>query len=546
MSEETETSQYLSQRFQIYPTKEQEEVLLALGEQCRLMYNFTLLKKRRIWEAIKEFPEDKRTKKDPSLWDWNNSLPQLKKNFPDYQIIHSKVCQNIMARIDTEYKSFFGKWQAGDVTARPPSLRAKDSVFTMRYTQSGFYFRDDQLQLSHKHLSKVKLHFNIGRPHRVKRIGNQTYILDPYITKPKGLDIKRDVKGRWFVSIRYKFDIPPFENNGKVNAFDLGVSNLFAGVNTDCDTLIIKNRRADKYWKHRIEGKPTKKKDGTKRRPGIMFMRDHCFGANRRKKNKNKEVNEKKKKANKKKKTTNKKSKNGKNNGSKKGNGNKNYTPLKADRKSNKYKKYDKRLKKMHYKMSCQMKDHQHKMSKFLVQFCPESILVVGDLDIKNMARKKGGTGSAKQNAINETLNHSSHNSGSLGRTPRMVHYKARLVGKRVVEVSERGSTMTCCICGRKKKRDTTERTIICECGCGIDRDLNGAVWILMEFINNRKDYCEMKTPTGKLKYPFLTKQPSRDEVAFLDRWARYRKTALSASSRDSGLDIIPKNFKNG
>ena len=162
------------------------------------------------------------------------------------------------------------------------------------------------------------------------------------------------------------------------------------------------------------------------------------------------------------------------------------------------------------------------------------------------MARKKKGTGSAVKNAINQTLNHSSHNSGSLGRTPRLLHYKARLVGKRMVEVSERGSTMTCCICGRKKRRPTTERTIQCECGCEIHRDLNGAVLILEEFITKKEDYAEVKKPNGKLKYPFLTKQPSMDEVSFRQRWDRVRQTALSKGNKDGGLAPIPKNFKNG
>ena len=151
MSEESETAQYLAQRIRIYPTEEQERVLLDLCEQCRLLYNFTLIKKRRIWEAIKDLPSKERTKKDPSVWDWNDSLPKLKKHYPDYKMVHSKVLQNIMARIDGEYKSFFGKWGAGDKTARPPSLRAKGFVFTMHYSQSGFYFRDDLLKLSHKH-----------------------------------------------------------------------------------------------------------------------------------------------------------------------------------------------------------------------------------------------------------------------------------------------------------------------------------------------------------------------------------------------------------
>ena len=54
------------------------------------------------------------------------------------------------------------------------------------------------------------------------------------------------------------------------------------------------------------------------------------------------------------------------------------------------------------------------------------------------------------------------------------------------------------------KKRAIFERTITCDCGNLMDRDLNSAINIMVKFLDS------------KHKYDFLSQEPSLDEESFL------------------------------
>ncbi|MBD3214200.1 MAG: transposase [Candidatus Lokiarchaeota archaeon] len=609
MEKEDENSVFLGQKIRIFPDPDQKEVLWDLAEKTRKIYNMGLDERRKNYEEIKDLPKKEKRKRKLTVNKQIKKLPQFKEENPEYKWVYSQVYQQALKRLNQDYNSFFNKRKNGDETARPPGFRSgryKNNFFTMRYPQvnSGVYFRNNQIQLTHKHPKKdVKLHFDMRSAHREKKIGGYNYILDPFINDPQIIEVKKDKKDWFFICLTYKFETPPFEDNGKVNAFDLGVSNLVAGVNTNLETMIIKNRRADLYWKRRTEGKPpkkpnpkyakkpdnnptekaddkSKKKQKRKRKKfGIMFMRDHCFGANRGKKNKNKKENQKKKEKTNKEVKKNNQRKRKENLESDYINISYLFNPqLDPKRKSRKYKKYDKKRARMQHKMSCQMKDYQHQIAYFLTHYCQESILVIGDLSVKEMAKHKPGTGKSLLNAKNETKNHSSHNSGSLGRFSRLLADKSKQVGKRIVKVDEYNTTKKCCICGKLKKRDTDERTIICNtCKSNMDRDLNGGVNILFEYLDHRIFYANIREgdlrrseqeklklkerkqgnkkstsnkkeqDRSKLLYPFIRKQPSMDEVSCKEKWGRLRQTALSScKSGDRGFAVIPKRFKNG
>ncbi|TFF97227.1 MAG: transposase, partial [Promethearchaeota archaeon] len=67
---------------------------------------------------------------------------------------------------------------------------------------------------------------------------------------------------KWIVSITYEFQEPKYMDNRKYQAIDLGVSNLVSAVNLDGKFVQIKNRRADQYWKEKLEE--------------VQSKRDHC------------------------------------------------------------------------------------------------------------------------------------------------------------------------------------------------------------------------------------------------------------------------------
>ncbi len=183
---------------------------------------------------------------------------------------------------------------------------------------------------------------------------------------------------------------------------------------------------------------------------------------------------------------------------------------------SKKWNNYHRKLGKMQRKCANQLRDFQHKISKKIATHTKANTIIVGDLNVKEMAKKKKSSGNAQKNKANKTLNHSIYNTGSLGRFVEFLTYKAKLVGKRVIRIDESFTTQRCCICGKLKKRSLGERTIQCDCGNHLDRDFNSAINIMVNFLQN------------KHKYDFLSHQPSLNEVFFLQKKDLLRYTAPS------------------
>ncbi|MBD3215115.1 MAG: helix-turn-helix domain-containing protein, partial [Candidatus Lokiarchaeota archaeon] len=102
----------LTQKIRIYPTNEQMNVLWALSEKCRLMYNFALSDRITNWKEQKEFPKNERNY--ISYTRQQNKLPQIKRKYPEYRWVYSKVLQMVLRNLDGNYKSFFALWKNGD------------------------------------------------------------------------------------------------------------------------------------------------------------------------------------------------------------------------------------------------------------------------------------------------------------------------------------------------------------------------------------------------------------------------------------------------
>ena len=123
------------------------------------------------------------------------------------------------------------------------------------------------------------------------------------------------------------------------------------------------------------------------------------------------------------------------------------------------------------------------------------------------MTHKKKGTYNAKKNKAHKTLNHSVQNTGYMSRFVEFLTYKAEKIGKRIIRIDEFKTTKACCKCGKLKKRLIFERSITCDCGNHIDRDLNSTINIMTRFL------------ASKHKYDFLSHTPSVDEESFLTQW---------------------------
>jgi putative transposase len=63
----------------------------------------------------------------------------------------------------------------------------------------------------------------------------------------------KELQQNWFVVITNQYDEPKYNDNGKYQTIDLGVSNLISAVNLDGKFIQFKNCRVDLYWKKKIK-----------------------------------------------------------------------------------------------------------------------------------------------------------------------------------------------------------------------------------------------------------------------------------------------------
>lgn len=126
-------------------------------------------------------------------------------------------------------------------------------------------------------------------------------------------------------------------------------------------------------------------------------------------------------------------------------------------------------------KSANQLKDSQHKLSRKIVDNTKAKTIIVGDLNTKKMS----------QTSNSKARSRSLQNTGSISRLVGFLTYKSKIIGKRIIEINERNTSKTCCVCGVKKDMPLEQRQYICDCGNNIDRDKNSAVNIMLRYLSN-------------------------------------------------------------
>lgn len=239
----------LTKKIKIHPTEEQVDVLWKLSEQCRLVYNFALAERKETWK------EEQRSVK---YVEQQNKLPELKRQYPAYNIVYSKVLQSVLKKLDANYKSFFSLRKNGDKSARPPNFRSRKYFMTLVYNQSGFRIDGNTIIFSHK-VNDICLLFDVQgilNSSRIKQI--EIYNNDPY-----------KAKGDFFITVTC--DVSPlieYVDNNQYQAIDLGITKIVTAVNTQGKFFETKTPRSDQYWNAKIDS--------------IKSRRDHCKKGSKR------------------------------------------------------------------------------------------------------------------------------------------------------------------------------------------------------------------------------------------------------------------------
>ena len=127
----------------------------------------------------------------------------------------------------------------------------------------------------------------------------------------------------------------------------------------------------------------------------------------------------------------------------------------------------------LHHRWSERRTHFFHSLAKHIVQRCVErdvGRINVGDLE----GVRKDENGNSKNWGRHGNLD---LHGWAFDRFTNILEYKAKVEGIEVVEVSERDTSKTCCVCGREDDSQRVERGLyVCEeCDAAFNADVNGA-----------------------------------------------------------------------
>jgi len=155
---------------------------------------------------------------------------------------------------------------------------------------------------------------------------------------------------------------------------------------------------------------------------------------------------------------------------------------------SNRY-KAKQRLGVLFERVENQRNDFLHKVSTDLVS--KNKIICIEKLGINQMMSKER----------NHFWNRRNFADVSWGKFVSMLKFKAESAGTKIIEVNPRNTSKKCSNCGELQSMPLSQRTYFCDCGLGLDRDVNSAINILAQGLG----CAENETESSSMKHEAIT-----------------------------------------
>ncbi len=163
--------------YRLYPTPHQEVLLNNVLQECRWLYNCFLEQRKSSYET---------TGKGPTLYDQQNTIPQLKLQRSSLESVYSQVLQNVAMRVDLTFQAFFRRVK---VRENPGYPRFKSShryhSFTYPQVPHRCSFNPDSVSLAKIGLVKAVIHRELQGI-------------------PKTCTVRRSSTGKWYVVVACK------------------------------------------------------------------------------------------------------------------------------------------------------------------------------------------------------------------------------------------------------------------------------------------------------------------------------------------------------
>jgi len=143
-----------TERYRLYPTKKQTNILKYTLAICTDVYNSILGERKYEYEV---------NRKSVSKYDMDGKIVKWKVEHPELEDVHSQVLQNVSDRADKAYRNFFRRVKAKLNPGYPRFKNHDDGCRSFTYTQHGFAWDEDgKLKLSKIGSIKVKQHREIN------------------------------------------------------------------------------------------------------------------------------------------------------------------------------------------------------------------------------------------------------------------------------------------------------------------------------------------------------------------------------------------------
>ena len=193
----------LTYRFRLYPSRAQEQRLLATLDSCRWLYNHFLERLNR-----------KESGKTPQRYELQVTLPKLKHEHPELKQVHSKVLQMVLHQLYSNLRALAELKRNGRKVGR---LRFKERGWfkSFTYNQSGFKTIEGHGKRRELWLSEI---------------GSIPIVLHRELDgEVKQIHIKRERSGKWFACFSVEVEeAPKTEKFSKTVGIDLGITHYTA------------------------------------------------------------------------------------------------------------------------------------------------------------------------------------------------------------------------------------------------------------------------------------------------------------------------------
>lgn len=163
-----------SYKFRIYPNRRQERRLIQTLHGLRLLYNAALEQRRLAWRY---------NKKNLTVYEQINELPELRRAFPEYREIYAQVLQDVLKRVDNAFKLFFRRLKNRNGKAGYPRYKNESRYDSFTYPQAyngSVKFQGNRVWLSKIGSIRIKMHRQIQgnvKTVTVKHEGNHWYVI---------------------------------------------------------------------------------------------------------------------------------------------------------------------------------------------------------------------------------------------------------------------------------------------------------------------------------------------------------------------------------